>query len=125
MERFNTVDDFMGIQKSDLIPYMTFENAKPFLKDEYVSLVNEGEEIWTPLTDAKKEIIQYLSFAYEKAIGKRGLSAGRSMLHFKTWIWLDDPEFYDKIVHEIDNYYDYGLPVLDKISEKYGYVYVV
>lgn len=56
MERFNTVDDFMGIQKSDLIPYMTFENAKPFLKDEYVSLVNEGEEIWTPLTKAKLEV---------------------------------------------------------------------
>jgi hypothetical protein len=43
------------------------------------------------------------------------------MLHFKTWIWLDDDEFYREIEFDIDNYYNYGLPVLDKISNKYAF----
>ena len=122
LDRFNTVDDLMATQKGDLINYMDFENAKPFLQDAYVTKVESGEEKWEQRTDAKKQILEYLPFAYDKAEGQRGLSAARSLLHFKTWIWLDDPEFYDEIISEIEDYYDYGIPVLDKISEKYGFV---
>jgi hypothetical protein len=44
------------------------------------------------------------------------------MLHFKTWIWLDDEKFYNKVIDLIDNYTNYGIPALNKISEHYGYV---
>lgn len=118
-ERFDQADDLFGTQKGDLISYMTFENAKPYLKEEYVKQVESGEEKWEQSTDPKKEILEYLDFAYEKAEGERGLSAGRSMLHFKTWIWLESKEFYNEIIDLIDNYTSYGIPVLDKISEHY------
>ena len=121
MKRFNESDDLFGTQKGDLISFMEFENAKPYLKDEYVADVESGKEKWEVSTDAKKEILDYLEFAYGKAENERGLSANRSMLHFKTWIWLDDPEFYDKIIPEIDDYYDYGISVLDSISKHYGF----
>ncbi len=122
LERFNSVGDIFSAQKEDLICYMTFENAKPFLDDEYALKVERKEEEREMLSDAEKEIVEYLDFAYEKAEGQRANSAMRSMLHFRTWIWLDDPEFYDEIIDEIDNYTNYGIPVLDKISAKYGYV---
>lgn len=122
LERFRESGDFFGTQQGDLICYLDFEHAKEFLKPEYVAKVESGEEKWEPLTDPKKEILEYLDFAYEKAEGQRGLSAGRSMLHFRSWIWLDDDDFYKKVIGKIDDYDDYGIPVLDEISKHYGYV---
>lgn len=121
MERFEKAADLFGTQKGDLIDYMSFENAKPHLKEEYVAKVEAGEEKWEAKTDPKKEILEYLDFAYEKAEGERGLSAGRSMLHFKTWIWLDDEKFYNEIIDMIEDYTDYGIPTLDRISEHYSF----
>ena len=95
--RFQKVSDLFGTQKNDLINYMTFDNAKTFLKEEYVKEVEAGTVKWVISTDPKKEILDYLDFAYNKAENERGLSAGRSMLHFKTWIWLDDNSFYGEI----------------------------
>ena len=120
-ERFNSVDDMFGTQQADLVNYMTFETAKEFLKVDYVKKVEKRKEKWDYETDPKKEILDYLDFAYEKAEDRRGLSAGRSMLHFKTWVWLDDDKFYNEIIREIEDYYDYGIPVLDKISKHYKY----
>lgn len=122
LARFENADDFFGTQQSDLVSYMEFENAKPHLKEDYVKQVEAGEKTWEISTDPKKEILSYLNFAYDKAEDQRGLSAGRSMLHFKTWIWLDDENFYNEIIEMIDDYTNYGIPTLDKISEHYGYV---
>lgn len=119
-ERFKTVDDMMDIQKTDLLCYMEFKYAQPHLRDDYVKKVIAGEEKWEVSTDPKKELIDYIPFAFEKAYSQRGLSAGRSMLHMLTWIWLDDPEFYKEISDDLKNYTDYGLPQLSRICERYG-----
>lgn len=121
LKRFEEVDDLLGTQKSDLIFYLTFDNAKQYLNPEYVQKVESGEETWEQKTDPKEEILDYLEFAYDKAHNQRGLSAGRSMMHFRTWIWLDDDEFYNEIIDLIDNYTSYGLPALDKIAEHYNW----
>jgi len=121
MVRFEKADDLFGTQKIDLIDYMTFKNAKPYLQEEYVAKVESGEEKWEIKTDPKKEILEYLDFAYDKAEGERCLSAGRSMLHFRTWIWLEDDKFYNEVINLIDNYTNYGIPALNKISKHYGY----
>jgi len=122
LERFEKADDFFGTQKGDLISYMEFENAKPHLKEDYVKKFEKAEEKWKVSNAPKKEILEYLDFAYDKAEDERGLSAGRSMLHFKTWIWLDDEKFYNEVIYLIDNYTNYGIPALDKISQHYGFV---
>ncbi len=124
LARFEKADDFFGTQKGDLISYMEFEFAKPYLKEDYVKKVEAGEEVWEVSTDPKKKILEYLDFAYGKAEDERGLSAARSLLHFKTWIWLDDEDFYNEVLPLIENYTDYGIPALDKISEHYGFVRV-
>ena len=101
---------------------MDFETAKKYLKKDYVKQVEAGEEKWEATKETPKEkILDYLEFAYEKAEGERGISASRSMLHFKTWIWLDDDKFYNEIISDIVDYSDYGISVLDKISGHYGY----
>ena len=122
VKRFEEVDDIFGTQKSDLLDFMTFENGRQFVTKEYSAKVDSGEETWVQKTDAKSEILGYLNFAYGKAEDERGLSAARSMLHFKTWIWIDDQKFYDEIVWMIDDYTDYGIPTLNKIAEHYSFV---
>lgn len=83
--------------------------------------IESGKEKWASKADPKAKILEYLDFAYEKAEGKRGLSAERSMLHFKTWIWLDDEKFYNEIIGMIEDYTDYGIPTLNRISEHYSF----
>jgi hypothetical protein len=122
LARFEKADDFYGTQQGDLLCYMEFDFAKRFLKEDYVKKVEAGEEVWEVSTDPKKDILEYLDFAYEASENERGLSALRSMLHFKTWIWLDDADFYNEVIDLIDNHTEYGIPALDKISKHYGFV---
>ena len=121
IKRFNESNDFMGTQKSDLVDLLTFENAKQFLNKEYVESVAKWEDKWEQKTETKTTILEYLPFAYDKAEGERGISAGRSMLHFKTWIWFDDEKFYNEIISDMENYTDYGIEVLNTIAAHYGY----
>ena len=121
-ERFEVSDDLFGTQQGDLLEFMTFESAKAYLKEEFVAKVEAGEETWEAKTDAKAEILEYLGFAYEKAESERGLSAARSLLHMRAWIWLDDQNFYDEIIEHIEEYEDYGISALDMIAAHYGYV---
>ncbi len=114
--------DFLGTQGSDLVGALPYEAAKPFLNDEFIKKHEAGEEKWEPTTDFKKEILEYLPFAFGKAWDERGISAERSLYHLKTWIWLDGNDaFYEKVLPFIENYTDYGLPALRMIAEEYGY----
>jgi len=60
---------------------------------------------------------EYMPFAVEKATGHRGLSANRSIEHFKAWVWL----LGDYAEIDWNNYKNYGAPILKQISERYGF----
>jgi hypothetical protein len=102
--------DFFGIERSDLLDYLDFENAKEFLKDDVTEKDwnDEGKS-----ENSKEAIIKvmkdYMSFAIGKAEGERGISAGRSLAHYTAWIWLAE-----------DNY---GRGELKEICEHYGWDY--
>jgi len=56
-----------------------------------------------------------LEFAFEKATGKRGISASLMCDVVKMWMWvLDDP------LADAENYAQYGLPILKAVALKYG-----
>lgn len=122
LERHKNCQDFLGTQKGDLLNYMNVENIKGFLTEDGLKELEAGKLDYPTKDLPKDTILDYLEFAYGKAENQRGISAGRSMAHFKTWIWMDDPVFYAEIIEDIDNYDDYGIPVLDRISEHYGFV---
>lgn len=65
--RFESSGDLLGTQKSDLIEFMDYEDAKPYFNEEYIALIEKGEEKWEKKTEAKQLILDYLSFAYDKA----------------------------------------------------------
>jgi hypothetical protein len=105
--------DFQG---SDLLPYMDYEDAKPFLKEGVTAeqLIEARDSLGSPL----KEALDYLPFAWEKANDCRGLSAGRSIDHLKAWLWLAGYDVDD----DFDERYEYyGKPCLVTASELLGF----
>jgi hypothetical protein len=57
-----------------------------------------------------------LAFAFEKALGKRGITAGLMNEVIKMWLWvLDDP------LANFNAYAEYGLPLLKLVAVKYGF----
>lgn len=111
-------EDFLGVIANDLIPYLDFERARPYLKD------GAQESEWNPweLTEesVRTELINYLPFAREKAEGERGISAGRSIQHFASWLWLLGDDELLAFAEDDDNYAPYGMPVIERIAEKYA-----
>jgi hypothetical protein len=106
---------FLDFQGGDLLTYMDFEDAKPFLNDGVTAeQLVEARSAPTPLEEASA----YLPFAWEKANGCRGLSAGRSIDHFKAWFWLAGYDVDD----DFDRRYQYyGKPCLVTASELVGF----
>lgn len=110
--------DWMGTITSDLLLYLDFKNAKPFLKPEIT------EEEWGKIgkkfdkATLLEEMRSYMTFAWDKANGCRGLSAGRTMDHYTAWVWLLGDE---GVFGDLQNYIYYGKLNLIKICEYYGW----
>jgi hypothetical protein len=105
-------DDFFGFQTGDLINFLTFDNAKKWLKEGVTA------EEWEPYTDPVERIKDYMPFAWDKANDCRGLSAGRSIEHMKAWLWLDGKE---ELADKMESLYEYyGKPCLRAICVEYG-----
>ena len=106
-------EDFFGTIRDDLLQFLKFENAKQFLlentEEEWREIYKEPSE-----ENIKKEMREYLGFAFGKAEDERGLSAGRSMQHYYGWIWLLDKEDY---FGDVRDYSKYGIPYLNMIKE--------
>ena len=103
--------DFFNFETPYYIYALTYENAQKYLKPEF-----DGKD-WKPSVeeDTRKEAIEYMPFAWEKANNCRGVSASRSISHYIAWLWLLGENFDD-----IEDYEYYGKPQLIRICEHFG-----
>ena len=119
-------NDVFGFGTGDILDALTFDEAKEYLKQEYIEKENaaadwEAKRLKTD-DDVKAKMLDYLPFAWGKAEDCRGLSADRSIRHFAAWAWLIDDDFYKEIEYMYENdYAPYGEPILAYISNKLGY----
>ncbi|KKK51144.1 hypothetical protein LCGC14_3117920, partial [marine sediment metagenome] len=117
--------DFFGVEKSRLLEALPFDLAQQFLEDDAPHTAETWESD-TRIKDhaaIKAQILGYLPFAWTKANGSRGLSANRSMSHFKGLLWLLGPS-QDELREWIgtpEHYEFYGKPALVKVSEFVGF----
>jgi hypothetical protein len=112
------LEDTFGFRIEVLLNALSFENAKPFLKPE---AVKEGWDEGAALTEARLRANAegYLTFAWGKAEGHRGISASRSTDKMGEYIWLvgtdEDFKKYDET-----EYAYYGCPKLKAAAEFFG-----
>jgi hypothetical protein len=104
--------DFFALEQTDLALCLPRELAVDFFKDVVAD--------WQPQPHDRESMIarmlDYMSFAWEKAIDKRGLSAVRSMCHYNAWVWLAGDDLGDLTEYEF-----YGKDNLVRICELYGW----
>jgi hypothetical protein len=106
--------DIFAFEIGEYIPYLDYAHAQSYLNDGVTQQQFEG---LAENKDPKVVMINYMSFAFEKVHGQRGLSAGRSLMHYTAWLWLDGD---NDLWPTIDEYTQYGLPQLRKICTYLG-----
>lgn len=119
-------NDFFAFSAEALVPFLPWEQARTYLKAEYT--VFEWMQTWAganpePLPEQMlREMREYLHFAFDKALGHRGLSAGRSVYKLRAWAYALDMS--DELIiflgDQDRNYAPYGAPMLARIAEELG-----
>ena len=123
-ERFDKKSqEIMNFEPEILINYLPFDIARTLLKDEYVAKVDSGEEKYEVIDDifeATQDFLDYMVFAWGKAMDQRGISAGRSINKLGAYLTiLSRPDLADMI--NDDNLYNpYGAPALIAVCEAMG-----
>lgn len=110
-------DDPFGFQSTALLSFLPFLLAAPYLKPDttkaqWDALRNDADI--DPVTEVAK---RYLTFAMDKADQHRGISANRSVDHYRAWLWLLGKD--DAIDWEA--YPQYGAPILRQVTEVMGW----
>lgn len=107
--------DILGFETVEYLRFLDYEHVKSYLKE------GVKPEDWTPDENSKETILKimldYMPFAWKKAKNCRGISASRSISHFKAWIWMLN----DGFGFSDDDYCFYGKDLLRKICKQYGW----
>src|SRR5690348_11230377 len=78
--------DFFGFAGEVLLPYLSAEQVKPFLKpDADLSDWKQEPLKFEAVVTAMRE---YMEFAWDKVQDHRGISASRSVEKMQAWLWL-------------------------------------
>jgi len=113
--------DPFGFETGNYFEFLTFEIAKPFLKD------TATEKDWGEVTSADHATVSakmqdYMEFAWGKANNCRGLSASRSIAHMIAWSWLISDELGAEVERlEKYHYSHYGKGILAALCEHHGW----
>jgi len=112
--------DMFGVERSRLLEALPFEDAKQFLRDGSPHEPEgwEAERLKTR-EGVVGQVRDYLKFAWGKANGCRGISAQKSMSHFKGLLWLLGPD-HDELREWIgvpEHFAYYGKPALVRVSD--------
>jgi len=110
-------DDWIGTQRGELIRRLPLDAAREFLTKE------ADVADWKPLPRDRDyvlmELVDYMSYAWDKANNRRGLSAGRSLDHMTSWLWLMAEDKFLAAMHMRD-YSHYGKSQLRAICERFN-----
>lgn len=108
-------EDVLGFTADVLLPFLPYELAKPFLSDK--ATPEKWAEAECPVRFDRESVLaemkDYMEFAWEKALGHRGISASRSVDKMKAWVFVLGDDF------PIAPYPQYGAPILRALCEKY------
>ena len=113
LSRINQIAPFdrFGFETSYLLEFLPY-NALPEKMQEHADPCS-----WVAMDRTEEHIrtrmIDYMSYAWEKANDERGISAYRSMCHYNVWLWMLGEDWGDLT----EGYTDYGKPTLRRLCD--------
>lgn len=114
---------FLSFEPEVLLPYLTFEHAREFLKPEVTDA--EWSGLRSELSDAgvlETARVYMQDYGWPKAEDHRGLSASRTVSKMKCWLWLLNTPALDALLRRVENeeipYTNYGAPILAAICRE-------
>lgn len=109
-----------GRDLARLSQFMSLEQ----LKDFGLKLKEEAVSTWEPIEFTRENVLKQLEkdleFGFEKALNKRGLSAGAMYEVVKMWNWILE-EGLEDFAFDYSNYPMYGLPLFKTTAIKYNF----
>ena len=107
------------------INFLSFGDAKKYFTDEYLATVSSGKAEHHQITDvleATQDFLDYMVFAWSKAMDERGLSASRSITKLATWMRILDRPDVAEVLENDELYNPYGRRALRKACEMLGII---
>lgn len=111
-------EDWLGFEVNEYFRALTpeqIEVLKPRIIKQEADLSKHVPDL-TNDEAIRKCCIDYMPFAWDKANNCRGISAGRSLAHYKAWLWMLGTDEFEGI----DEYEYYGKPQLVQICAFFG-----
>ena len=99
---------------------MTLEDLQIYLPEEFAEGAQDSAKEPPSLNEVIKLIVEYLPFAFEKAINHRGLSTSRSIQHLVNWAWLACRNDLREFAEADEHYKMYGVPILKLFAQEFG-----
>lgn len=122
LERIRAMEgiDVFGEYRPALISYLTFENAKPWLKD------NVSEEEWEQAGDKelREEVLHYLTWWGDKVEDGRGISVHRGRAQMINRLFLAGIPLWKEIGVDSDEGINggwYQQDAYNKVADLFGY----
>jgi hypothetical protein len=117
--RFDAADDFFGFAAEVLADSMTADTIRQINPNAQLP------EDWAPKSREQLETAarEYLTFAIEKALNHRGISAERSVVKLREFAWLLGR---DDVVEAMDaaDYPQYGVPKVKAFADGMGWPFL-
>ncbi len=118
-----SMETMLDFKSEVLVNYLTFEDAKPYLSEEFRKEIESGSGQWQQITSIEKcvaEFLNYMEFAWGKAQDRRGISASRNIDKLGMWLWIMNREDLQEILDDDDLYNPYGAPALVEVCNQLG-----
>lgn len=118
LAKIKATEDFLGFEVSEYFRALakeTLENNRHLLNKD--ADLSNYETAFKTVEDVRKTAVNYVEFAWEKANNFRGISANRSIAHYRAWLWLmgEDPDVIMSAEYE-----HYGKEKLIQVCEFLG-----
>lgn len=113
----------LGFSKDVCSEFVTLSELLPYLTVDGKKAVKSGEYIHRPIMDVKEaaqDFLDYMVFAWGKAMDERGISAARSVFKLSAWMDILGRPDVGAILRSDDLYEPYGRPALRRACELLG-----
>lgn len=115
--------DFYNVQRSILISFLSFEDAKPFLSTSYVENYDElpDDEKWV-VGDPKESLMLIFPVVYHLLDRDNFMETKKGLLVLKTLMWLVDEEYHNEVEHYFMEPTIANMEIgIKEISKHFGY----